>query len=167
MEHPITMLRRSILLRSYLAIVLSAILLCGNLGAASADIAIIVRPDVPLDNLSFSEVRKLFLGDRQFWNSNLRVTLLIRAPVARERDVVLKTLYQMSEAQFRQYWISKVFRAEAATGPKIVYSQEMAAELVSAIPGAVAFVDSAQIPRGLKVLKIDNHLPGEKGYPLH
>jgi hypothetical protein len=126
-----------------------------------------VRPDVPLDNLSFSEVRKLFLGDRQFWNSNLRVTLLIRAPVARERDVVLKTLYQMSEAQFRQYWISKVFRAEAATGPKIVYSQEMAAELVAAIPGAVAFVDSAQIPKGLKVLKLDNHLPGEKGYPLH
>src|SRR3977135_2015324 len=146
------MLRRSILLRSYLAIVLS-ILLCGNLCAASADVAIIVRPDVPLDNLSFSEVRKLFLGDRQFWNSNLRVTLLIRAPVARERDIVLKTLYQMSEAQFRQYWISKVFRAEAATGPKIVYSQEMAAELVAAIPGAVAFVDSAQIPKGLKVLK--------------
>lgn len=154
------------MLRSYLAIFLS-ILLCGNLCAASADVAIIVRPDVPLDNLSFSEVRKLFLGDRQFWNSNLRVTLLIRAPVARERDIVLKTLYQMSEAQFRQYWISKVFRAEAATGPKIVYSQEMAVELVSAIPGAVAFVDSAQIPKGLKVLKLDNHLPGEKGYPLH
>ena len=154
------------MLRSYLAISLS-ILSCGNLRAASADVAIVVRPDVPLDNLSFSEVRKLFLGDRQFWNSNLRVTLLIRAPVARERDIVLKTLYQMSEAQFRQYWISKVFRAEAATGPKIVYSQEMAVELVSAIPGAVAFVDSAQIPKGLKVLKLDNHLPGEKGYPLH
>jgi ABC-type phosphate transport system substrate-binding protein len=166
MEQTTNMLRRSILLRSYLAIFLS-ILLCGNLCAASADVAIIVRPDVPLDNLSFSEVRKLFLGDRQFWNSNLRVTLLIRAPVARERDIVLKTLYQMSEAQFRQYWISKVFRAEAATGPKIVYSQEMAVELVSAIPGAVAFVDSAQIPKGLKVLKLDNHLPGEKGYPLH
>lgn len=164
MEQIINMSRRSMLLRSYLAIFLS-ILHCGKLSAA--DLAIVVRPDVPLDNLSFSEVRKLFLGDRQFWNSNLRVTLLIRAPVARERDAVLKTLYQMSEAQFRQYWISKVFRAEAASGPKIVYSQEMAAELVSAIPGAVALVDSAQILKGLKVLKIDNRLPGEKGYPLH
>jgi len=151
--------------RNCLAILLLATLLCGSLSAA--DVAIFVRPDVPLDNLSFSEVRKLFLGDRQFWNSNLRVTLLIRAPVARERDVVLKTLYQMSEAQFRQYWISKVFRADAATGPKIVYSQEMAAELVSAIPGAVAFVDSSQVPKGLKVLKIDGRIPGDKGYPLH
>jgi hypothetical protein len=76
-------------------------------------------------------------------------------------------IYEMSEAQFRQYWIAKVFRAEAASGPRIVYSNEMAAELATAIPGAVAFVDASQVPKGLKVLKIDGHLPGEKGYPLH
>src|SRR2546427_515555 len=86
-----------------------------------ADVAVVVHPTVPVDDLSFTEVRKLLLGDRQFWNSDLRVTLLIRAPQAKERDVVLKTIYQMTEAQFRQYWIAKVFRAEVATGPKIVY----------------------------------------------
>jgi hypothetical protein len=107
---------------------------------AEADIAVVVRPDVPVNSLSFAELRRLMLGDRQFWSSNLRVTLLVRAPGARERDVVLKTIYQMSEAQFRQYWIAKVFRAEAASGPRIVYSNEMAAELTSAIPGAVALV---------------------------
>src|SRR5689334_21151423 len=48
------------------------------------DVAIVVRPDVPIDDLSFEEVRKLFLGERQFWPKNLRVTLLIRAPTARE-----------------------------------------------------------------------------------
>jgi len=73
----------------------------------------------------------------------------------------------MSEAQFRQYWIAKVFRAEAASGPRIVYSNEMAAELALAIPGAVAFVEASQAPKGLKVLKINGLLPGEKGYPLH
>jgi hypothetical protein len=131
------------------------------------DVAIVVRKDIPTDALSFAEVRKLFMGERQFWNSNMRVTLLIRAPTAHERDVVLKRIYQMTEAQFRQYWISRVFRAETATGPKIVYSNEMAVELVGGIPGAVAFVDAAHVPPGLKVLKVDNHLPGEKGYPLH
>src|SRR5580765_5150030 len=99
--------------------------------AAGGDIAIVVRPDVPIENLTFAELRKVLLGDRQFWSSNIRVTLLVRAPGAREREVVLKTIYQMSEAQFRQYWIAKVFRAEAATGPRIVYSNEMAVELVS------------------------------------
>jgi hypothetical protein len=43
----------------------------------------------------------------------------------------------------------------------------MAAELALAIPGAVAFVEASQVPKGLKVLKINGLLPGEKGYPLH
>src|SRR5579864_1064651 len=138
---------------------LLALLLFARL-AEAGPVAIVVAPDVPVDELSFSEVRKVFLGDRQFWNPRLRVVLLVRAPIAPERDVVLRTIYQMSEAQFRQYWISKVFRADVSSGPKIVYSTEMASELVTAIPGAVAFIDAAQIPKGLKVLKIDGKLPG-------
>jgi hypothetical protein len=72
----------------------------------------------------------------------------------------------MSEAEFRQYWISKMFRAEAVDGPKVVLSNEVAMELVSALPGSVAFVDAAQVPKGLKILKIDGKLPGQPGYPL-
>src|SRR5436190_13826139 len=89
------------------------------LQAADSDVAIVVRADLPVDSLPFAELRRLMRGDRQFWTSNLRVTLLVRAPGARERDIVLKTIYEMSEAQFRQYWIAKVFRAEAASGPRI------------------------------------------------
>jgi len=129
-------------------------------------VAIVVAPDVPLDELSFAEVRKVFPGQRQFWNPSLRVVLLMRAPGAPERNVVLRTIYEMSEAQFRQYWISKVFRADIAAGPRIVYSTEMTNELVSAIPGAVAFVDASQVPKGTKVLKIDGKLPNDPKYPL-
>ena len=146
---------------------LAAAALIGMLVAQPPDLAIVVRPDTPVDNLTFAELRRVMRGDRQFWSSNLRVTLLVRAPGARERDIVLKTIYEMSEAQFRQYWIAKVFRAEAAAGPRIVYSNEMAAELAVAIPGAIAFVDAGQIPKGLKTLRINGVLPGQKGYPLH
>ena len=152
----------------------SALLLCvlclggfaSSTAAGQTNIAVVVRPDVPATDLTFSELRTLLLGNRQFWSSNLRVTLLAQAPGARERDVMLKTVYLMSEAQFQQYWIAKVFRAEATSGPRIVYSNGMAAELALAIPGAIAFVDASQIPSGLKVLKINGLLPGEKGYPL-
>ena len=134
--------------------------------ANAADMAIVVRPDLPIDNLTFAEARKLFLGERQFWPKNIRVTLLIRAPVAPEREVILRTIYQMSEAQFRQYWIAKVFRADVSAGPKIVYSSEMATELLLAIPGAVTFMEAHKAPKDLKTLKIDGRLPGEKGYLL-
>ena len=134
--------------------------------AQTADVAIIVNQSVPVDNLTFAEVRKVFRGERQFWNSGLRVTLLVRAPVAHERDVVLRKIYEMNEAQYRQYWISKVFRSDVASGPKIVYTNEMAAELVSAIPGAVSFIEANKVPAGFKVVKVDGIKPGEQGYPL-
>src|SRR5258706_2379913 len=114
--------------------------------AAPADVAVVVHPGVPDSNLSFAELRKVLLADRQFWNNNLRVTLLIRAPVARERDVILKKVYQMTEPQFRQYWIGKVFLAEATTGPKVVISNQAATELVASTPGCIGVVDAAQIP---------------------
>ena len=145
---------------------LAGLLMLGLAAQTPVDLAIVVRPEVSVDNLSFSELRKLMLGNRQFWTSNLRVTLLIRAPGTREREAVLKTIYQMSEPQFQKYWIAKVFREEATSGPRIVYSNEMATDLVAAIPGAVAFVEASQVPKGLKVLKIDGLLPGEKGYAL-
>jgi hypothetical protein len=43
----------------------------------------------------------------------------------------------------------------------------MAADLVNRIPGAITFIDASQVGRGLKVVKIDGQLPGQKGYPLH
>jgi hypothetical protein len=131
-----------------------------------ADIAVVVRGDTPVDGLTLVEFRKLLLGERQFWNGSLRVTLLLREPGAREREVILKNIYRMNEAEFRRFWIEKVFRAEAQTGPKIVYSDEMATDLVTAIPGSIAFVDATRIPKSLKELKIDGRLPGEKGYAL-
>jgi hypothetical protein len=131
-----------------------------------ADIAVVVNADTPVTDLSLSEVRKVMLGERQYWSSKLPVVLLIRAPEARERDVVLRVIYQMSEAQFKQYWVAKIFRAEAATPPRIVYSNDMQYELLTALPGSIAFVDSRNMRPGVKILRVDGHLPGEKDYPL-
>ncbi|MGH9591582.1 MAG: hypothetical protein ACRD5L_00715 [Bryobacteraceae bacterium] len=151
--------------------VLAAVSLLGlslsQAAAPASDVAVVVHPGVPVTNLTFDDVRKIMLGDRQYWSPSLRITLIVRAPAARERDVLLKTVYQMTEAQFHQYWISKQFRDEAASGPTIVYSNEQAAERVAAIPGSISFVDAAQIPKGVKVLRIDGRLPGEPGYRLH
>ena len=131
---------------------------------ATNDLAVVVHPGVTQDDLTFGELRQIFLADRVFWSSKLRVTILI--PAGRERHVVLKTVYQMTEAQFRQFWISKLFRAEALASPKIVETDEMAIELVTAIPGALAIVDAAHVPSRLKVLTIDGLRPGERGYRL-
>ena len=134
--------------------------------AHSTDIAVVVHADTPVSDLSLAEVRRVLLGERQYWNSKLPVVLLIRAPVARERDVVLRVIYQMSETEFKQYWVAKIFRAEAASPPKIVYSNDMQLDLVSALPGAIAFVDSRNVRPGMKVIREDGKMPGDKDYAL-
>jgi hypothetical protein len=149
-------------------LILSSMFLAGTLGAQAGknDIAVVVHPDTPVTDMTVAEVRKVFIGERQYWTSNMPVILLVRAPVAREREVVLKVIYQMTESQFKQFWIAKIFRSEAVSAPKIVYSSDMANQILAAVPGSIAFVDAKAVAPGLKVVKVNGQLPGDPGYPL-
>jgi len=129
-------------------------------------VAVVVHPDTPLDTLSLADLRRVLLGDREFWTPGVRIALFIRAPIAAERDAAVKTVCQMTEAQFRQHWIGKVFRADTQAGPRIVYSNDMAIDQVSRTPGALAFVSAPVTAKNVKVLKIDGKLPGQAGYPI-
>jgi len=153
-----------------LATILLLLLLIYNSTVAQfprgADVAVVVNAETPVTDLSLAEVRKVFLGERQYWTAKLPVTLLIRAPVARERDVVLRVIYEMTEEQFKEYWVVKIFRAEVTAPPRIVYSNDMQYGLVTAIPGAIAFVDARNVRPGIKVVSVDGKLPGDKDYPL-
>jgi phosphate transport system substrate-binding protein len=133
---------------------------------ASSAIAIVVHKDTDVDNLSLHELRSIFLANQQFWSNRKRIILLVRAPKSEERDFVLNTIYQMDEAQFRQYWIAKMFRAEVPRGPKIVFSTDMTLELVVAIPGSISFINASQVTDDVKVVRVDGKLPTEEGYPL-
>jgi hypothetical protein len=130
------------------------------------EVAVVAHPGVPIDNLTLAELRRMLLGDKEFWAAGVRVRLLIHAPVAHERDVVVKDVCEMTEAQFRQHWIGKVFRADAVAGPRIVYSTEMAIDQTSRTPGAIAFVPAPVTSTAVKVLKIDGRTPGQPGYAL-
>ena len=135
----------------------------------AAAMAVIVNQDTPVENLSFAEMRRVFLGERQYWNADMPVVLIVRAPVAPERQMVLERIYRMSESQFKQYWIARIFRAEATSTPKVVYSNQTVNELVAAIPGAISLVRADDVQRGvrtIKTIKIDGLLPEEANYPL-
>ena len=129
-------------------------------------LAIVVHKDTNVDNLSLTALRNIFLANQQFWPNRSRIILLVRAPQSDERDFVLNTIYQMDEAQFRKYWIAKMFRAEVPRGPKIVFSTGMTRDLVVAIPGSISFLRADQVTGDIKLLRIDGKLPSDEGYPL-
>jgi hypothetical protein len=129
-------------------------------------LAIVVHKGSTVDNVSMAELRNIFMANQQFWADRSRIILLVRAPQSDERDYVLNRIYQMDEAQFRQYWIAKMFRAEIPRGPKIVFSSDMTLDLVVAIPGSISFMRADQVTDDVKIIKVDGLLPGEEGYPL-
>lgn len=129
-------------------------------------VAIVVHPDTDIPNLSMAELRDIFLAEQQYWPDKSRIVLLVRAPAAYERTFVLNRIYQMDEAEFRRYWIKKMFRAEIPSGPRVVFSTNMAIGLVTAIPGSITFMLASDVGPEVKVVRIDGKLPSEDGYPL-
>jgi hypothetical protein len=130
-------------------------------------IAVIVHEDVPVDEVSLPELRRIFRGERLFWAGDLTITLLAPPRGSRERQVLLGKVYERgSEAEYKRFWINKLFDKRGQTAPKVTGSSQMSAGLVREIPGAIALVPADRIPRGVKVLRIDGRSPGEVGYPL-
>lgn len=135
--------------------------------AKAVPIAVIVHEQVPVDELSLAELRRIFRGERLLWHKDLTITLLAPPHGSREREVLLGTVYEReSEAEYQRFWINKLFDKGGQTAPKITGSPQMSAGLVREIPGAIALVPADRIPRGVKVLRIDGRSPGEAGYPL-
>ncbi len=130
------------------------------------DLAVIVNPKNAVDSLSLNDLVKIYRGERQYWKGNLPIVLLFRPPGSYERVIALRVIFQMTESQYKQYWVSKIMRAEATAPPTELFSSGMTKEGVMAIPGAIACISASDLRPGMKVLHIDGHLPGEVNYPL-
>lgn len=132
-------------------------------GSGVEPYAVVVHPSLDVENVSLDQLRKHYLGDAQFWRNRTRVSLLVHAPGAPERDVVIRVLYRMTDPEFKRYWVAKTFRNETAAGPKIVSSSAMALGLVGSVPGAVAVVPLSAANSSVRILRIDGQLPTDPG----
>lgn len=130
------------------------------------DVAVIVNPANPVDSISIVELRKIFTGEKQNWGGSLPVLVLVRAPQARERDVLLNQVLRMNESEYKQYWIRKIYSGEVQREPLALASNGMQLEAVRAEKGGIALIKLADVRQGVKVLKIDGRLPGTDGYTL-
>ncbi len=136
-----------------------------TLKAQGEDMAVVVNKQNPVTGVSSTELQRMFMGEMKFWSkSNNAVTVIMRAPGAAERDVVLKVVFRMSEAEYRKYWIGRVNRGDASSAPAEVFASGALQGLVRDIPGAIGVVKTSDVRSAMKVLKVDGRLPGEPGY---
>jgi len=134
--------------------------------AQGDEIAVVVNPGNAATNVSMSDLRKMFAGTRRLWPGGQPIKLITRGPGCPERFLLLKLL-AMSESEYKQYWIAQVFRGEADAEPLVVPSVGMQKEALKVFPGGISLVTFRDLKPEMKVLKVDNLLPGVAGYPLH
>jgi ABC-type phosphate transport system substrate-binding protein len=134
--------------------------------AQTATVAVVVNAKNPVNNLSAPELRKLLAGEKHAWAGGRPVQLFVRGQDTSERAVLLKIL-GMSESEYKAYWSAQVFRGDAAAEPVVLPSNGMQREAVAAYPGAIALVSLQDVKPGMKIVKVDGHMPTEGGYPFN
>lgn len=134
--------------------------------AQTPDMAVVVNENNHAESLTLAELRKVFVGERRSWAVGLPIKLIVRSPGPRERTVLLKLL-GMSESEYKEYWIAQIFRGEADAEPLALPTLALEEKALSIFPGGIAFVEARDVKAGMRVLRLNGHLPGESGYPLH
>ena len=134
---------------------------------AHEPLAIVVNRSNPVNSLTFSELHRIFLGDRSHWTPDRRITLVMREPGDPERVTILHDVCEMSEDQFKTHVLHGLFTGEILVSPKILTSSTGARKFIYNVPGAIGYLRLGDVDDSVKVLRIDELLPGDKGYKLH
>jgi len=130
-------------------------------------LAIIVNRSNPVQDLSFAELRKIFLGERSHWSNGRRITVVMLDSGRPERQAVIKNVYQMKERDFNRYFMQATFVGEVFSAPKTLATPTGARKFVFNLPGAIGYVPVDDVDDSVKVVRVDGRLPGDKGYQLN
>lgn len=135
-------------------------------GNPSQTLAIVVNRSNPIDNLSFAELRKIFLGERSHWANGHRIAVAMLDYGQPERRVVLRAIYRMDEKSYQDYVLREMFREDAFVAPKTLVSPTILRKFVFNAPGAIGYLRTRDVDGSVKVLRIDGLRPEAKGYRI-
>jgi ABC-type phosphate transport system substrate-binding protein len=135
--------------------------------ASEQNLAVIVNLSNPVENLSMAELRKIFLGERTHWPSGRRITLVMMEPGQPERAVVLRDICQMNESDFNNHFLHGLFTGEVLVSPKTLATPVGVRKFVFNVPGAIGYLRATDVDASIKVVRVDERAPEDKGYKLH
>jgi ABC-type phosphate transport system substrate-binding protein len=130
-------------------------------------LVIVVNRSNPVDDLSSSELRKIFLGTRSHWADGRRITLVMREPGEPERAAILRDVCGMTEDQLKYHFLHGLYTGEILVSPKILASPTGVRKFIFNVPGAIGYLRIGDLDPTVKVVRIDELLPEDKGYRLH
>ncbi len=137
-----------------------------ELSVNAEPLVIVVNRSNPVDSISFSELRRIFLGARSHWPNGRRITLVMREPGGQERSTILRQVCGMNEEQLTNHYLHGLYTGEILVSPKTLDSPMGVRKFVFNVPGAIGYLRGVDVDATVKVLRVDELLPEDKGYKL-
>ena len=149
---------------------LSIMLTAAHAPSVSADpavkttLAIVAAKNFPVDDLSFSDLKRLYMGDPIDAHGKRVIPLALpnRSP---ERTAFDETVLGMSPDAAARYWVDRKIRGESGP-PKSIDSPQILLRVVDKLEGSLGYVRADAIPSNVKILRIDGRQPTDSGYRL-
>jgi len=153
-----------------IALLLSAALLAGvetrAQNVAGPAFAVIVNRSNPVDNLTFSELRRIFMLDTQTWPHGRKITVVLREKGQPDRTDAIRIICGLSERDYERHILFRTFQGSVNIGPRSIQSAAAMVRFVFSAPGAIGYVKTDELDSSVKTLRIDGLLPDDAGYPL-
>jgi len=137
-----------------LSLALGALTFAGAPDAsAQSSVAIIVHPDVAVGSLTQTEVSRIFLGKKTFWDSGARIYPVLLDEKSPITESFLEENLKKTVRQYRAYWKRHLFSGQG-TAPKTFSSSKQVADFVAVTPGAIGVVDATYSDDRVKVVPL-------------
>ena len=122
-------------------------------GAATADIVIVGHPEFPVEQLSISEVRMLYLKKLPSLPDGSDYLFGDQPEGSPARQEFLAKVIRKDPAHLTAYWAKRIFSGKAIP-PSVVGDDEEIIEWVLKTPNAIAYVRKGHYDRRLKALLV-------------
>jgi ABC-type phosphate transport system substrate-binding protein len=129
-------------------------------------LAIVVNRSNPVDNLSFSDLRRIFMLDTQSWPHGRKITVVLRDKGQPERAEAIRIICALSERDYEKHILFRTFQGRVNIGPRAIQSAPTMLRFVYNAPGAIGYVNADEVDASVKLLRIDGALPDEPSYPV-
>jgi ABC-type phosphate transport system substrate-binding protein len=119
--------------------------------ASAQTVVLVASPDVPVDSISASDLKNIFLGKKSSWDNGGKITFFTNGGAA--HDAFLKDYVGKSPSQFSTFWKKQVFTGKGKM-PDTAGSDQDMVTMVAGTGGAIGYVSAGADINGLKAIAV-------------
>lgn len=132
--------------------------------ADGATVFVIVGKGVPIEDISFGDLRRAFLGLPTVVNG-VRLVPLNQQPASSARVKFDERVLNLRPDRVGDFWVNRRIRDQSAP-PRTASSPPLAAKVAASLPGAITYVLAEDLNQGVKTLSVDGKPPTANNYLL-